>query len=337
MAQIVLAIGTSHGPMLLTPPEQWGERVVADRNQPAHWYRGKAYSFDALAALRRKEGLAVDCGIDIWRSQYGECQAALGTLVEIYDAVKPDVAVIVGNDQREIFGFGNMPAICIYRGETVDSIPPSEVQISKMPPGIAISDPGYRRPVRTTHRCCPELADHLIGQLTEMEFDIAQSDALPDEGSGFSSGIPHAFGFIYRQIMRDTVIPHVPVILNTHFAPNQPTARRCLHLGQALARAIATWESDSRVVLFASGGLSHFVIDEDFDRKTLAAMESGGEDALPAMPESYFRSGTAELKNWLPVASAARQANLAMHTVAYVPCYRSVAGTGNAMGFVYWQ
>jgi hypothetical protein len=25
------------------------------------------------------------------------------------------------------------------------------------------------------------------------------------------------------------------------------------------------------------------------------------------------------------------------HVVDYIPCYRSLAGTGNAMGFVYWQ
>jgi 3-O-methylgallate 3,4-dioxygenase len=28
---------------------------------------------------------------------------------------------------------------------------------------------------------------------------------------------------------------------------------------------------------------------------------------------------------------------LQFHKVDYVPCYRSEAGTGNAMGFVYWE
>ena len=35
MAKNVLGIATSHGPLLSTPPEQWGERVKADRANPA--------------------------------------------------------------------------------------------------------------------------------------------------------------------------------------------------------------------------------------------------------------------------------------------------------------
>jgi 3-O-methylgallate 3,4-dioxygenase len=31
------------------------------------------------------------------------------------------------------------------------------------------------------------------------------------------------------------------------------------------------------------------------------------------------------------------ETNLTYHLVDYVPCYRSEAGTGNAMAFVYWD
>ena len=44
-----------------------------------------------------------------------------------------------------------------------------------------------------------------------------------------------------------------------------------------------------------------------------------------------------EVRNWLPVTAACGAAGLAMELVDYVPCYRSAAGTGNAMGFVTWQ
>jgi len=43
------------------------------------------------------------------------------------------------------------------------------------------------------------------------------------------------------------------------------------------------------------------------------------------------------MKNWVPVAGAMAQLGLTPHIVDYVPCYRSEAGTGNAMGFVYWK
>jgi len=41
MAEIVLGIGSSHGPLLSTPPEQWDLRAKADRANKSHWFRGK--------------------------------------------------------------------------------------------------------------------------------------------------------------------------------------------------------------------------------------------------------------------------------------------------------
>ena len=50
-----------------------------------------------------------------------------------------------------------------------------------------------------------------------------------------------------------------------------------------------------------------------------------------------MRSGTSELRNWITVAGIAEQAGLVVDTVDYQPCYRTEAGTGNAMGFVTWK
>lgn len=49
-----------------------------------------------------------------------------------------------------------------------------------------------------------------------------------------------------------------------------------------------------------------------------------------------LRSGIGELRSWILAGTAARQAGLAGELVDYQPCYRSEAGTGNAMGFVTW-
>lgn len=57
MAKDGLGIGTSHGPMLSTPPEQWGSRVDADRSNRTHAYQGKTLSFDQLVKLRNNERL----------------------------------------------------------------------------------------------------------------------------------------------------------------------------------------------------------------------------------------------------------------------------------------
>jgi len=48
MAEIVLGMGSSHGPLLSTPPEQWDLRAGADRANKNHWYRGKTYDYEAL-------------------------------------------------------------------------------------------------------------------------------------------------------------------------------------------------------------------------------------------------------------------------------------------------
>mgnify|MGYP003343025165 FL=1 len=73
------------------------------------------------------------------------------------------------------------------------------------------------------------------------------------------------------------------------------------------------------------------------DAKVIKAMETGDEQALKDIPESYFKVGTAEIKNWFPLISAMNAEGLKYHQVDYVPCYRSEAGTGNAMAFCYWE
>ena len=39
-SQIALGIGTSHGPQLSTPPEEWGQRASADRRNSELAFRG---------------------------------------------------------------------------------------------------------------------------------------------------------------------------------------------------------------------------------------------------------------------------------------------------------
>jgi len=91
------------------------------------------------------------------------------------------------------------------------------------------------------------------------------------------------------------------------------------------------------VALIASGGLTHFVIDETVDQTFLDALRNRDFEPVYALGEAVFQDGTSEMKNWVPVAGAMARLGLTAHVLDYVPCYRSAAGTGNAMGFVYWQ
>lgn len=337
MAEIVLGMWTTHGPTLSTTPEQWLLRLPADQANKQHWFRTGRYDFDTLVAMRSEEGLAEQSSLDERTRRHGACQAAIARMAEVYAEVRPDVAVIFGNDQQELFNEALMPAFTVFNGETVWNEPSSAEQAARHPPGIHAAEAGHKPPTYTEYSGHPELANYLIGDLVANSFDITRADQLPRLENHWHSGIGHAFGFVYRQIMRDAVVPHVPIITNTFFPPNQPTARRCFELGRTVGRAIRAWDSDARVAIFGSGGMSHFVIDEALDAKVLAALAARDAEALCSMGEDWLQSGSSELKNWIAAAGALFETELSGDVVDYQPCYRSAAGTGTANGFVYWN
>lgn len=335
MAKIVLGMATSHGPMLSTPPHLWGERAKDDRRH-SHWFKGKQYPFAALAELRAPDHFENEMTSEKWTARHAQCMAALEKLADIYADVKPDVAVIVGDDQMEIFTESVVPALTIYCGETVANYGLNDEQLAKLPPGVAIAEHGHVPPQREEYETVPALGRHIVESLIEDNFDIASSKKLPAGPLG-SDAIPHAYGFIYRQIMRDRVTPNVPIMLNTFYPPNQPRSGRCFDFGQHLVHAIQSWKSDARVALFASGGMTHFVIDEEVDRVILESVRTGNYRPTLALDEGIYQSGTSEVKNWIAVAGSMETLGFAADVIDYVPCYRSEAGTGCAMGFVAWR
>jgi hypothetical protein len=331
MAEIVLGIGSSHGPLLSTPPEKWDLRAQADRENKKHFYRGKTWDYESLLR-ERAPGFTDEVKVESKRERFAQCHRAMELLTRKFSETRPDAVVIVGNDQREFFDEGLTPSITVYRGSEIKNL---QHLPKDNPPGINIAEPGNSPAEGATYPGATALADHILESLADENFDLAQSDSTPKAAP--RGGIPHAYGFLYHSILGDTPPPSVPIILNVHFAHNVPKNRRCLDLGRALYRAIRSFDGFQRVAVMASGGLTHFVIDEELDRKILAAMQTGDETALEAIPESLFKVGTAEIKNWYPVISAMNQAGLRCHLLDYIPCYRTEAGTGNAMAFVYWD
>ncbi len=336
MAEIALGMWTSHGPTLSTTPEQWLLRVSADKKN-LHPFRGQVYDFDGLVNLRRDEGLAGAVTLAERERRHAGCQAAIKDMGDRFAAADIDVAVIMGNDQRELFLEDITPAFTVYLGETIWDQPANKEQASRMPPGIHEAEWGHSPPERRDYPCLPELGNLLCEKLVSQGFDLAVSKRLPEPTGHWASGAPHSLGFIYRQIMRDAVVPNLPILLNTFFPPNQPTARRCFELGRAVGAVIKGWDKDLRVAVFGSGGMSHFVIDEAFDQKFFEALRSRDADALRAIDDKHLQSGTSELKTWIAAAGVLFGTALKGDVVGYEPCYRSEAGTGTANGFVAWQ
>jgi hypothetical protein len=198
MAKIVLGMGTSHGPMLSTPWKDWGQRVEFDRHVEAHDFRGGKYKFDALVEMRRDENIAAEITLEKWKTRFEACRAAIDTLAAKFAEVKPDVGVLIGNDQRELFTEDNFPAFAIYWGETIENRPRTPEQVANLPPGVAIAERGHAPPEDAVYPGQPALGRHMIGYMMDAGFDIAASSRLP-AGSGYCNGIPHAYGSIYRQ------------------------------------------------------------------------------------------------------------------------------------------
>jgi hypothetical protein len=332
MAQIVLGIGSSHGPMLTMPPDTWHERVKADRGNPDLFYKGKALPFEEIVERRKSERLERQITPETMAARHAACQKALDRLAAVFAEVKPDVAVLFGNDQMEMFS-DLIPAFSVYWGESLPNKMYSAERMAKMPPGIAISVPGHIPPQGAVYKGLPGLGKHILERTIADQFDVASMTKMP----GGHETLPHAFGFIYRRIMSDQPVPSVPVVLNTFYPPNQPTVRRCYDFGKSVVKAIQSWESNARVALIASGGLTHWVIDEEVDQTVIDAMRNRRIEKVAALGEETFQAGTSEVKNWIPVAGAMADLGFDMNLVDYVPCYRSEAGTGNAMGFVYWR
>ncbi|MGH3679451.1 MAG: hypothetical protein ACRDT2_04095 [Natronosporangium sp.] len=336
MARIGLGIGSSHAPQLSTPPEQWGQRAAADRRNPALAFRGKDYPYDALRELRGA-AFGPECEPAVMRERYARCRAAIEALGRAIEESGVDVLVIVSSDHKEIFADELLAPFTVYWGETVQHEPYTQEQLDAMPPGLAVAEVANVPPVSTTRRCHSELARHLVGRTRAAGFDPAASQRLPAGRHG-NHGIPHGWGFVLQQLLGGaSELPFVPVFVNTFWQPNPPDARRCHEFGVALGEAIASFPADLSVGVVASGGLSHFVIDEELDRAFLAALRDRDAGYLTGLPDELLRAGTSELRNWIVVAGATAAAGLQARLVDYLPCYRSDAGTGCGMGFVVWQ
>jgi 3-O-methylgallate 3,4-dioxygenase len=135
--------------------------------------------------------------------------------------------------------------------------------------------------------------------------------------------------------MNGAAIPVVPVFLNTYYPPNQPSPRRCYRLGRAIREVIDAYPDDLRIAVVASGGLSHFTVDEALDGEVIRALQQKDSGALEGLRREQLNAGSSEIRNWICAAGALE--HLDLRWVRYCPGYRTPAGTGTGMCFASWQ
>lgn len=326
MSKIVAVVGTSHSPMLGMEPERmWRLRAEndADNDYDLFDQNGDIRRFDELVAAADGR-YGDDLSLDVWNEKYSNALACVDRLREELIELKPDLLVVIGDDQEELFTPRNQPAIAVYYGEKIETHKPIDMGnalLSEVQRNLGMDGEIY-----PAH---PQAALHIIKELISRDFDIATSSETETEG-----GFGHAFAWVVGRMLKNITIPMVPVLINTYYPPNQPTPGRCYELGRALSAAVDSLPGDLRVAVVASGGLSHFVVNDELDRRILEAMRTHDETTLRTLPVEQLDSGTSEVRNW--IAAAGSGEHLTHRWSEYIPAWRSAAGTGVGLAFGLW-
>ena len=328
MAQIVLGIGASHSPMINSTLEEWVAMTPREPGMKLLDREGRPVTYEALVA---EAGGRYDAELtqEVLTRRYHETQTALDHIASVIENAKLDSLIVIGDDQRELFLDDNLPGMLIYTGKQIKNSTraPKKEWIDWF---ASVHKRYYANQPQLEFSVEQALALHMTTELVEEGFDLSVSRHLPrDEGEG------HAIAFVHQRLYRfNDLVPIVPFFLNTYFAPNQPTPRRCFQLGQAISRAVASYPKDMRVGVLASGGLSHFSIDAELDQQAIEAISAHDVEAIAAIPRNKLNSGNSEIRNWFAMSGATT--HLERTSLEYIPGYRSPAGTGTGMCFATW-
>jgi hypothetical protein len=329
MAKIVLGIGTSHTPMLNLTAEQWSHRANIDFNNPKLTLPdGRKVNYPQLLEMHGPR-FQDEIAMPVLQRKERACQDALDRLGDAIEQARPDVVVVIGDDQMELFDANNQPAFAIYHGEEIVTTP------GRYAEGAAdwMRQVGRGYLMEDVHRLpgAPRLAEQLIEGLVDRDVDVTAVAGVKDPKE---AGFGHAYGFIAKRLFRRP-IPIVPVLLNTYFPPNVVSAARAYDIGRKLREVIEAVPQDLRVAVVASGGLSHFVIDAEFDLQVIEALRTRDVATLRAIPRNRLKSGTSETLNWVMTAGAVDRMDFQWSE--YQPLYRTAAGTGTGAAFCVWS
>jgi protocatechuate 4,5-dioxygenase beta chain len=225
---------------------------------------------------------------------------------------KPDIAVMIYNDHGLNFFLDKLPTFAVGAA-----------------PQYLNADEGWGIPVMPPFEGDLDLSWHLIESLIADDFDLTTCQEML---------VDHAFTMPMALLWPEQgkwPVRTVPVCVNTVQFP-LPSVRRCYSLGQAIGKAIESWDTDARVVIIGTGGLSHQLdgkragfINKEFD---LMFMEKLISDPLwitrYSIEDLVELTGTqgVELLNWV-VARGTLQGEVIMkHSNYHVPISNTASG-----------
>jgi len=328
MAQIVFGLGTSHTPMLLVDAGDLPRYEENDHRLPLLDFDGMPVTFGGLLD-RTKDRYAREVTAEKLSARHAAARDAIARLSDALSTAALDALIVIGDDQKEMLRGDTMPTLLVYDRPTMRSQCPPHAP-NRPAWVLRGSDRYYPADGPQDYPVAQALARHLNAQLGQLGFEVADNlfdtDTVP---------MGHAFAFVQSQLVGNRDLPIVPVLLNALYPPNQPTPERCLAIGEAIGQAVAAFPGDARIGIAASGGLSHFVVDEELDRAVVRALTERDHAALAALPPHKLNSGSAEIRNWICAAGAL--GSLRVDRIDYMPGYRTRAGTGTGLCFAIWR
>jgi protocatechuate 4,5-dioxygenase beta chain/2,3-dihydroxyphenylpropionate 1,2-dioxygenase len=253
---LVSVLAASHAPnILLEPGHEWEDFMRLH-------YTMAPQAGASKPALVQQQKLRQDA------------EKAFAVLRADLQAAKPDVLIVVANDQFVNFFFNVIPTFFITLAEEVRG----------------------------------QFTRHGFHYKNHRELGRAILRAGLDRGIDFAFGehveLQHTqtVPLYFLLPMRD--IPILPIYVNTWVDPI-PTPRRCYQVGELIRDVVNS--RPERVAILATGGLSHFPgsprigeIDTEFDHQLLEILREGKAKTLADFSlEQLLQAGDSEFLNWM--------------------------------------
>lgn len=225
---------------------------------------------------------------------------------------KPDVAIVVYNDHANALGLEMIPTFSIGTAERYN-----------------VADEGYGPRSVPNIEGDLDLSEHLLVNLVDEGFDMT---ALQELDVDHGCTVPLS---VYTPDPGDAwPCRVVPMLVNVLQYP-QPTAARCLALGEALGRAIRSYPKDIKVAVFGTGGMSHQLsgeraglINEEFDRNFMEKIETDPQSLAAISRGEYIEQAGSEgieMIMWLIMRGALGDDITRIHDTYHVPASNTAA------------
>jgi gallate dioxygenase len=226
-------------------------------------------------------------------------------------AKQPDVLFVIFNDHVTSFFFDHYSHFALGIG---DSYAPADEG------GGARALPPVRGHAALSH--------HIAAGLVADEFDLSYFQDKPLDHGCFS---PLSMLWPHEPAWPGAIVPLQIGVLEFPI----PSARRCYRLGQSLRKAIESYPEDLKVVLVATGGLSHQVHGErcgfnntEWDEKFLELIERDPVRLTEMTHAEYATLGGvegAEVIMWLVMRGALSPKVRKLHQSYYLPSMTGIA------------